>query len=111
MISQNEMVRLLLSDSNYTIPDIDYSTPKMHQKIIRVRTGIREIQRIVNESVHPEHRLDIVKHLTEAYPGFKITLIPVALRKLNEKLPDFSPAAGGSKKKKRKRKRTLRKRR
>ena len=103
MISQNEMVHLLLSDPDYTIPDIDYSTPTMHKKIIRVRTGIREIQRIVNESVHPEHRLDIVNHLTEAYPGFKITLIPVALKKLNEKLPDFSPAAGGSRKKKRKR--------
>jgi hypothetical protein len=110
MSSKYDMVRLLLSDPNYTIPDIDYSTPKMHQKIIRVQEGITGLQTILNQAADPEERNNLVQHLNEEYPGFKITLIPVALRKLNEKLPDVSTAAGGSKKKKRKNK-TFRKRR
>jgi len=108
MSSQEEMVRLLLSDSDYTIPDID-STPKMRQKLIRIRAGITGIQTILNQAATPEENVDLVNHLNEAYPGFKITLIPVALRKLNKILaPDLD---GGSKKKKRKNKRTLRSRR
>lgn len=100
MSSQYDMVHLLLSERNYTIPDIDYSTPKMHKKILRVRAGIRGFQTILNQATDPEERHNLVQHLNDEYPGFKITLIPVALRKLNEKLPDVSTAAGGSKKKK-----------
>jgi hypothetical protein len=104
MSSQYDMVCLLLSDHNYTIPDIDYSTPKMHKKIIRVQEGITGLQTILNQAADPEELDILVQHLNEEYPGFKITLIPVALRKLNEKLPDVSTAAGGTKKKKRKNK-------
>ena len=113
MISQDEMVRLLLSDPDYTIPDIDYSTPKMRQKLIRVRAGITRLQTILDQSADPEEHVNLVNHLNEAFPGFNITLFPVALNKLNDKLPDISPSAGGSIKKKRKRKnkRTLRTRR
>jgi hypothetical protein len=106
MSSQDEMVRLLLSDPDYTIPDIDYSIPKMRQKLIRVRKGITGIQSILNQAASPEENVDLVNHLNEAYPGFKITLIPVALKKLNKILaPGLD---GGSKKKKRKNKKTLR---
>ena len=111
MISKEEMVRLLLSDPSYTLPDVDYSTPNMHTRLNRMRANIARLQTILDSAPTQEEKQILEDTFKEAFPGFKKTLIPTALIKINDKLPSVSPTAGGSKKKrktKRKHRRTRR---
>ena len=101
MIPKQEMVRLLLSDPNYTLPDVDYSTPNMYNRLIRIRTNIVRLQTILDQA-DPEERRSLTGIFNEEFPGFKRTLIPYALIKLNNKLPGISPTAGSRKKKRKK---------
>lgn len=104
MISKEEMVRLLLSDASYTLPDVDYSNQKMYNRLNRMRTNIAGLQTLLDTAPTQEEKQMLEDTFKETFPGFKKSLIPIALAKINDKLPSVSSTAGSKKKRKTKRK-------
>ena len=108
MISKEEMVRLLLSDATYTLPDVDYTTQPMINRLTRMRTNMERLHSILDAAPTPEEKQMLEDTFREQFPGFDKKLIKIALNKIKEKLP---PAGGSKKKRKRKTKRNNRTRR
>jgi len=108
MIPQKEMVRLLLSDPNYTLPDdIDYAKPDIREKLVRIRTRILELQTLLDEAANPEEKQMLEDTFKETFPELNENLFTLAVNKINKKL--HGRLSGGSKKKrKRKHRRTRR---
>jgi hypothetical protein len=108
MIPQKEMVRLLLSDATYTLPDdVDYAKPDIREKLVRIRTRILELQTILDAAADPEEKQMLEDTFKESFLGFNKNLLTPAVNKINEKL--YGRLSGGSKKKrKRKHRRTRR---
>jgi hypothetical protein len=104
MLSKQKMVNLLLSDPSYTLPDVDYSTQTMVNRLNRMRTNIAGLQTLLDTAPTPEEKQIIENSFKEAFPDFNKSLIPIALAKINDKLPSVSSTAGSKKKRKIKRK-------
>ena len=111
MISKEEMVRLLLSDPSYTLPDVDYSNQKMYNTLNRMRTNIAGLQTLLDTAPNQEEKQILEDTFKQTFPGFTKSLIPIALAKINDKLPSVSSTAGSKKKRKTKTKRKHRTRR
>ena len=98
------MVRMLLSDPNYRLPDNNSfpDTVTLRRQIQNVYVSITRIRELV-ETTPVEDIPELIRQLQERFPGFNRNLIPVALDKVNVKLAEL-PRAGGRKSRRTKRK-------